>query len=83
MPQKQFFAVPNGVGGIDIFDENKVPITSDETGAQDYEIVTGHKEVQHIKVSYFFVNKIFLNIAHHPQRKFGGENTGILSLIFF
>ena len=29
------------------------------------------------------MDKVFLNIAHHFQCKFSGEDTGILSLIFF
>ncbi len=39
----------------------------------------GHR----VKVSYLVLHKILLHIAHHPQGKFGGENTGILRLVFF
>ena len=36
-----------------------------------------------IKIAHTVLNKIGLNITHHLERKLGGKNTGILSLILF
>ena len=36
-----------------------------------------------IKIPHLFVDEILLHIAHHPQGKFGGEDAGVLRLVFF
>src|SRR6185312_2906142 len=36
-----------------------------------------------IKIADLFIDKILLNITHHPQRKFRGEYARILRLVLF
>ena len=56
--------------------------------ADDLIVVAGefHTELFHtirIEIPDIISNKILLHITHQPQGKFGGENAGVLRLVFF
>ena len=36
-----------------------------------------------LEITHLMLSKVFLNVAHHLEAKFGRENAGILPLVFF
>ena len=49
-------------------------------GAGFGDVIAGDR--YRIEVAHLMLDEIFLDVAHHLQRKFGGEDAGILALVF-
>ncbi len=44
------------------------------------DVITG--DGHRIEVAHLVVDEILLDVAHHAQREFGGEDAGVLRLVF-
>ncbi len=40
-------------------------------------------DTDRVKIAYLVGGKVFLDITHYLQAEFGGENTGVLTLVLF
>jgi hypothetical protein len=54
---------------------------ADGIGPRLGDVVAGNRDA--VEVAHAVVNEILLHVAHQPQGKFGGEDAGVLRLVFF
>jgi hypothetical protein len=54
---------------------------ADGIGPRLGDVVAGNRDA--VEVAHAVINEVLLDVAHQPQGEFGGEDAGVLRLVFF